>query len=562
VVGGATVNLENFPLDVVPQLVDRQIKGRITGRASLRDWGKQARLDAHVVGRGLTFGTATMPSLELRAGNPGERLTFKLAVATSKGTAEASLDAEAHWGARALPTLKRRGQARLVARDFELMTLTPLLSSYVSEVSGVLDADAQVQVDGDSTRVSGTARLEHGVVQVPMIGQRFSDISAQVAVGDNQFKLRQLSARGLTGKLSASGAARLDGFELRGAEAKLDIKQREMLPLTIEGATLGEVWGSVNLAYDAPARGPRTLDVKVQQLHLITPETEGHGLQSLENSEQIRIGTRRSDGRFVLLPVQPLEASDDTGNEAVSKPAQPLRIRVDLGNKLTVARGRTAQATLGGQLLIVSDGETDVQGRIEVRGGKLDVQGKTFDIERGVVTFDGADPSNPTITATARWDGPDYTIYADYVGDVENGRIKLRAEPPLTQDQIASLLLFGDPDGASGSSSDPNSASLAVTVAGDTAAKGLNQVLGDFTKLDVRARIDTTEGNARPELLWQVSPRVVAKVTRAIGEPAVGDSPDRTFLTLELKLRRAWALSAVFGDHGGSALDLIWRHRY
>jgi hypothetical protein len=51
-------------------------------------------------------------------------------------------------------------------------------------------------------------------------------------------------------------------------------------------------------------------------------------------------------------------------------------------------------------------------------------------------------------------------------------------------------------------------------------------------------------------------------VTRTIGEPAVGQSPDRTFLTLELKLRRAWALSAVFGDHGGSALDLIWRHRY
>ena len=31
---------------------------------------------------------------------------------------------------------------------------------------------------------------------------------------------------------------------------------------------------------------------------------------------------------------------------------------------------------------------------------------------------------------------------------------------------------------------------------------------------------------------------------------------------LELRLKRAWALSAVFGDHGGSALDVIWRRRY
>jgi autotransporter translocation and assembly factor TamB len=147
------------------------------------------------------------------------------------------------------------------------------------------------------------------------------------------------------------------------------------------------------------------------------------------------------------------------------------------------------------------------------------------------------------------------------VGDVETGRIKLRSEPPLTQDQIASLLLFGDPDGSRGGS-DPDAAALAVSVAGETAAKGLNKALSDFTSLDVRARVDTTTGSARPELALQVSPRVAARVTRAIGEPAVGESPDRTFLTLELRLRRGWALSALLGDHGASALDLIWRHRY
>ena len=74
--------------------------------------------------------------------------------------------------------------------------------------------------------------------------------------------------------------------------------------------------------------------------------------------------------------------------------------------------------------------------------------------------------------------------------------------------------------------------------------------------------MDTTTGSARPELVFQISPRVSAKVTRAVGTPAVGESPDRTFLTLELHLKRSWALSAVFGDRGASALDLIWRKRY
>jgi translocation and assembly module TamB len=379
-------------------------------------------------------------------------------------------------------------------------------------------------------------------------------------VGDNQFKLEQLVAHGLTGKVSATGAAQLDGFALRGANAKVVILENEQIPITIEGAAIGEAWGTVKAAYTSPAQGERKLSIDVAEFHLMTPETSGQSLQGLDVPEDVRVGVRRADGKFVPLLVQPLEPG--AAAQAADAPPQPLIIVINLGNNTTVARGRSVQAQLTGRIRVESAVTTEITGRIELRGGKLDVQGKTFEVERGVITFDGKDPANPTITATARWDAPDYTVYAEYIGDVENGRIRLHSEPALTQDEIASLLLFGSPDGSPGGSGDPNTTALAVGVAGDTAAKGLNQVLDDFTNLDVSARIDTTTGSARPELVVRVSPRVAAKVTRAIGEPAAGESPDRTFLTLELRLRRAWALSAVFGDRGASALDLIWRRRY
>jgi translocation and assembly module TamB len=221
------------------------------------------------------------------------------------------------------------------------------------------------------------------------------------------------------------------------------------------------------------------------------------------------------------------------------------------------------EVKLGGELLMTNDGESRMTGRLEVRGGKLDVQGKLFDIERGVITFAG-DAANPTITATARWDSPaGYTLYADYSGDVENGKITLRAEPPLNQDEIASLLMFGDPEGSMGSGSgETNSAATAVGVAGDTAAKGINQALSDLTRLDVAARVDTSTGTARPELVVQISPRLTARVTRAVGEPQAGQPPDRTFLTVEFRFTRSWSVSGVVGDHGGSGMDVIWRRRY
>jgi translocation and assembly module TamB len=558
--GSMEVVLREFPLDVIPPIVDRQVTGRVNADVKLDDWGKDARVDAKLSSNSLVVGKIPVQSLTVSAKTDAKNARADVVVQVGQGVSRAALDASLLWGRRPIPELQHEGTVKLETRAFKLETLSPLLGAYVSELAGVLDASTEVRVTPTETKLSGQAKLERGVVQLPALGQRFSDISARLAVANDEFKLERLDARGTTGRASVKGSAKLDGFALRGANATVAIKKNEAIPITLEGAAIGDAWGTVNAKYTSPARGERKLDIDVAQFHLLTPDNGGQSLQSLDEPTEIRVGVRRADGAFVPLPVQPLEAGGDE-ETASGEPAQPLLVTIKLGNDVVVERGRTAKAQLAGQLFIRSAEETVVNGRIEVRGGKLDVSGKTFEIERGVVTFDGSDPGNPTITATARWDAPEYTVYAEYLGDVEHGRIKLHSEPPLSQDEIASLLLFGSPEGSVGGGGS-NNASLAVSVAGDTAAKGLNQVLDDFTNLDVSARVDTTTGSARPELVLQVSPRSAAKVTRAVGAPTANESPDRTFLTLELRLKRAWALSAVVGDHGGSALDLIWRRRY
>ena len=251
-----------------------------------------------------------------------------------------------------------------------------------------------------------------------------------------------------------------------------------------------------------------------------------------------------------------------------------------------IERDRQVRVQLSGNVEVDSGAERKVRGRIELKGEKLDVSGKQFDIERGVVMFEGNDPGNPTVTATARWDSPaNCSVYANYVGSVKDGKLKLHSEPSLSQDEILSSLLFGTPDGSGTASSNSKGAigniangspdqingksaggatgaGAAISVAGDTATRGLNRAISDVTSLDVSTRIDTSTGSARPELVVQLTPRLTTRVTRAIGKPVPGESPDRTFLTLELRLKRSWALSAMVGDHGASTLDLIWRKRY
>jgi translocation and assembly module TamB len=236
-------------------------------------------------------------------------------------------------------------------------------------------------------------------------------------------------------------------------------------------------------------------------------------------------------------------------------------VTVKLGS-VSIRKGQQAQVSLGGSIRAALGERLDVRGQIETRRGTLDISGKKFEIERGVVTFNGGEPSNPTISAVARYDSPaGYTVYAEYTGTAKLGKLRLSADPALSQDEILTLLMFGTPDGSLGAGSG-DSLSTAVGVAGGTAAKGLNRALSDVTDLDVSARIDTSTGAPRPELVVQLTSRVAARVTQALGEPPPGQSPDRTFLTVEFRFARAWSLSTMVGDKGATAVDVIWRKRY
>lgn len=554
--------LDKFPLAVVPDLSDNQVRGPLSGEVHLRGLGKDAKLNASFDGSGIRINRVAMPELRASLQADAQKFTALFDAKQSTGSAHAEFSAPSAWGARWAPELEPRANVRLQARSFELEALAPLVMRYVSTLEGKLDADMTADLQPERPQVSGTATLTEGVFQLPQVGQRFSDVKAKVSVRDGEIRVDDIQARGITGRLTAEARAKLEGTQLRSASARIEIKAKEKLPVTFEGVMIGDAWGHATLAYTAREK-ETDIKIEVPDFRLQMPEAAQNSVQDLEPAEGIRVGAHRADGKFVVIPLQPLDDAGESDEEG-SEPPSITRVHVHLGNSVWIDRGRQASVQLTGDLEVQSGAEQQVRGRIELRGGKLDVSGKQFEIERGVISFEGDDPANPTITATARWDSPaGYTVYADYAGTVKDGKLKLRAEPSLTQDEILSLLLFGAPTGSmAAGSGDSNPGGTAVGVAGGTATQGLNRAISDVTSLDVSTRIDTSTGSARPELVVQLTPRLTTRVTRAIGEPAPGQSPDRTFLTLELRLKRSWAISAVIGDHGASALDLIWRKRY
>jgi translocation and assembly module TamB len=546
--------LDELDLETIPALKNRQIEGIVSGVASAK-FGPNARVvNADISARPLRVGQATMDSVRVLVDLKPDKVACRVDVKGQSGSLEASLDSGMTWPATGFPKPSGDVNAKIAARQLRLATLWPLVSTSVNELDGRLDADLAAHVSGGRIELTGKGRVTGGVVQIPAIGQRLDAIDASVAVDRSTLVIRDLRARGVTGALSGNARIEVDEhLGLRRATASVSIAKSQKIPVTVEGVALGDASGKVDVeVLNRPER--LAVVIRVPEFQLDVPDTGRSGVQDLARNERVRIGSRRSDAKFVALPVQPLEVSTER--------TTPLDVTIELGSGVRLRRGEQLTAEVSGKLHAVVTDRPDVTGELQIRQGSLDVSGKRFEIERGTVTFSGGDPSNPQVYALARWDSPtDHAVFASYVGSAKDGKLTLRAEPPLTQDEILNLLLFGTPEG-SVSAGGGDSATSAVGVAGGTATQGINRAISDLTNLDIQARVDTSTGDARPELVVPLTRRLSARVTRAIGEPAPGASPDRTFLTLELRLKRHWALSALFGDRGASALDLVWRRHY
>lgn len=560
VAASAHLAFDEFPLGLLPPAADQQVTGSLSGKLALENFGKDATLDANLDMASLKIANNELGRIRTTMTARGGKADAKLEVLGTDGTTTAEAHSGLDWGARLVPEIRMPADASLKARELRLAAFSPLMTSVFGEFDGRLNGDLNAHFHGGAPELDGHVDLRDGAAQVAAIGQRFDQMTARVSLESGKAKLEEFSARATAGKLRVTGEARFAGLDLTGADAKLRIAKNERLSLGLSGTELDQTWGAVDIAVrPGQAKGSQTLTVNLGEFHVHMPDTGSQSLQDLEPAKGVRVGTYQRDGGFVTLPLQPLKESDPSKND------NPMTVDVNLGNQLYFGQGDTTTIQLGGKLQIVLGEPMTLNGQIQVVGGKLDVSGKEFQVESGIVTFTG-EPANPTIVATAVWDAADdehHRVYAEATGTATDLKVNLRSEPPLTKDQVLSLIVTGTADGSlAGGNSSGGTAATAVGAVGGAATQGLNKALSNISDLDVSTRIDTSTGSARPEIVFQLSAKVSAQITRALGEPPPGAPPDLTFLTLNFRLKRNWSLSTLVGDRGESGLDLVWRKRY
>lgn len=563
-VGTMHTTLLHFPLSAVAQLSDRNVRGRVSGDLELTGYHDDAHATATLTTDRFAIGRTRFTKAGLEATYDGQAVNAHTRLESKDGSAEATGKMAMTWGRELVPrpTPLSGLSLAVTAKKLQAAFLEPLLSSTVDELDGVIDGDARVELAlGEKPSMSGNVALSDGRVIPSATGEELHGITAKVALAqDGTLSMMDLTALGTSGKVTGTGTAHLAGLSLTDAAVKLSIAKKDAMPLSLGGSVLGTGYGNLTLSARSGSASTKVA-IDIPDFHVELPEATPRSVQDLEPPpENIHVGVKMPNGETRTI--------GKTRDQIVHKKAgeNALEIAIHLG-QVEVNRGADLRATLGGEATMNITDKNTMRGQIAIKSGRLSVQGKPFEVQKGTATFVG-DPQNPEINLTASWKAADGTeVFADYIGPLKTGKVVLRSEPPRPQNEIISLILFGTSDGAQSTPYAQQQQQTDTTTAVGSAASGfatggLNKGIDKLTGMEISTKIDTSQANPRPEVELQIARDLSLQIAFVLGTPPPGTNQDTTYATIDWRFFHNWSLATTFGNLGSSIADVLWRYRY
>lgn len=317
-------------------------------------------------------------NLELRGDHERAALTGQVG-GCGGGPARLSLFLPLRWEPSMVLPQWDQGLPLLANLKFTKTQLKPLLD----RVPGVLSASAvargSLQVQGLPAQPEylGTIHLNEGQVELGGTGQRLEDLVATLTFHGQQAELTRFSARADDGRLGAKGTLRMIGLLPRHAQLAVKLAG---FPIRQEGHRLAFLSGAGALETDIGSDRARTA-VALHTLAVRLPDEPPQSLQGLQTHPDVSV----------------VEEQDRPPPET----PYPLEFQVTADSPVLVQRNDFEVGVRPSLAVYYADPELRVGGFIEFRRGTFEVFGKSFEIARGNLRFDGGTKLNPEVNLTA-----------------------------------------------------------------------------------------------------------------------------------------------------------------
>jgi hypothetical protein len=329
-----------------------------------------------------------------------------------------------------------------------------------AETAGRLTTDLSLSGSLGRPLFRGTARLEGGRLVSPALPYVLENVDASVQLRDDRISVESFHAQMGGGDLFVSGDARLSGYVL--SQFRLLAQAQNVAVRSLEG---------LRLQANADLTATGTLD-----------RSTVRGEVTLLSGTYTRDFAPTLASLFARARAPGLVAASATWKDRVSLEvhigsAGALEVRNNLAS-LTAWVDLIARGTLSDPVLV---GQVTVD-----EGGKVTFQDVRYEIQSGTITFGNPQRTEPFFDIAAVAEVRNYSINVQAVGSLgERARVQfhLSSDPPLSDEQIASLLLTGGSPVVSSAGARPTSQTTTTSVVGSIAGLAFRPVTSKVQEL-------------------------------------------------------------------------------
>jgi translocation and assembly module TamB len=405
-------------------------------------------------------------------------------------------------------------------------TLDPGLTSYG-------DSKINVKIGGTIAEplVSGNVEVMHAGMSMIDLPVGFGDVNGTLAFNEDRLELENVSGR------MGGGHVKLGGF-------------------ITYGRTLG-----FNLSADGTDIRFRYSGISV---------TSDQSLRLTGTTESSQLAGNITVTRFAEIPTADLQAlfAQAAAPPRIPNPKSPLNnlhleVRILSTPELTV---QTSLAKLSGDVDLRLRGTAArpvLLGRINIAEGDVKLAGTKYHLERGDITFIDPVRIDPVLDVEATTRVRDYDITIGLHGTLERLTTTYRSDPPLSSDDIISLLAFGktQTENAMGGASSPG---LGQGAGGVLLSSALNATLTNrVSKIfgSSSIRINPSVGgvendpNARVTIEQQVSNNITLTYITNLSRSA------QEVIQFEYNINSEYSLEGMRDENGVVSFDLLIRKR-
>ncbi|MEJ7934345.1 translocation/assembly module TamB domain-containing protein [Sphingobium sp. AN558] len=390
-------------------------------------------------------------------------------------------------------------------------------------------------------RINGLARANALTYENATFGTRVTQMRLDGRFTNDRLDIRDFSGRAGNGTVQARGSVGLaadSGFPMDIA-VKLDNAR-----LARSEAITSVVSGTINVTNSAANGGLIKGDLSLPETRYQVAWQGGAEIRELRGVRRKGQGTDILDQRLAA-------------RQATAKPANwKLDIRVRADNEIYVTGMGLDSEWKTDMRVTGTSANPRVVGRLQVIRGRYSFSGHQFELEQGVITFNGP-MLNPILAIKAETKIDAVTAGIQVTGSAQQPDIAFISTPTLPQDEILSRILFGS-----------NVANLSPTQAIQLAV-ALNGLRGGGGGLNPMGKLQNASGLDRIGIVGGdeatgrgTSLAVGQHISNNIYVEIITDSKGFTATQLEIALSKTLSLLSKTGTNAGSSANLRYSKDY